>query len=33
MTNAVVGILGKGMAPIHRRAVGNARRLGRARTR
>jgi hypothetical protein len=33
MTNAALGILGKGMAPIHRRAVGNARRLGRAKRR
>jgi hypothetical protein len=33
LSNAALGILGKGMAPIHRRAVGNAKRLGRARKR
>jgi hypothetical protein len=31
MSNAALSVLGKGMAPIHRRAVGNARRLGRTR--
>jgi hypothetical protein len=29
MNNAALGILGKGMAPIHRRALANAKRLGR----
>jgi hypothetical protein len=33
MTKAALGILGEGMAPIHRRAVSNAKRLGRARRR
>jgi hypothetical protein len=33
MTKAALGILGEGMAPIHRRAVANAKRLGRARRR
>jgi len=33
MNDAALGILGKGMAPIRRRAVANARRLGRARRR
>jgi len=32
-SNAALGILGKGMMPIRRRAVANARRLGRARRR
>ena len=31
LTGAGLGIVGKGMAPIHRRAVANARRLGRIR--
>jgi hypothetical protein len=31
LSNAALGILGKGMAPIHGRAIANARRLGRAR--
>ena len=31
--NAVEGILGKGMAPVRRRAVANARRLGRTKRR
>ena len=30
---ATLGILGQGMAPVHRRAVGNAKRLGRTRLR
>lgn len=30
LSNAALGILGKGMAPIHGRAVANAKRLGRA---
>ena len=29
VSNAALGILGKGMAPLHRRTVANARRLGR----
>ena len=33
MTKAALGILGEGMAPIHRRAVANAKRLGRAKRR
>ena len=33
MRTAALGILGEGMAPIRRRAVSNARRLGRARRR
>ena len=33
LSNAALGILGEGMAPIHRRAVANARRLGRTRRR
>ena len=33
LSNAALGILGKGMAPVRRRAVANARRLGRARRR
>jgi hypothetical protein len=31
VSNAALGVLGKGMAPIRRRAVANAKRLGRAR--
>lgn len=31
--DAAIGILGKGVAPVHRRAVANARRLGRTRLR
>ena len=30
--NAAIGVLGKGLAPIHRKAVSNARRLGKTRT-
>ena len=30
LNNAALGILGKGMAPVHRRAVANAKRLGRS---
>lgn len=33
LSNAALGILGKGMAPIRRRAVANAKRLGRPRRR
>jgi hypothetical protein len=33
LSNAALGILGEGMAPIHRRAVANARRLGRPKRR
>lgn len=33
LSDAALGVLGKGMAPIRRRAVANARRLGRARRR
>jgi hypothetical protein len=33
MSNAALGILGKGMAPVRRRAVANAKRLGRPRRR
>ena len=33
LSNAALGILGKGMAPVRRRAVANAKRLGRARRR
>ena len=32
-SDAALGILGKGMAPVRRRAVANARRLGRAKRR
>jgi hypothetical protein len=31
--NAAIGVLGKGLAPIHRRAVSNARRLGKTKLR
>ena len=31
LSNAALGILGKGMAPVRRRAVANAKRLGRTR--
>jgi hypothetical protein len=31
LSNAALGILGQGMAPVHRRAVANAKRLGRTR--
>ena len=31
LRNAALGILGEGMAPVRRRAVSNARRLGRSR--
>jgi hypothetical protein len=33
LSNAALGVLGKGMAPVRRRAVANARRLGRTRRR
>ena len=33
LSNAALGVLGKGMAPIRRRAVANAKRLGRTRRR
>ena len=33
LRNAALGILGKGMAPVRRRAVANAKRLGRAKRR
>jgi hypothetical protein len=33
MTNAALGILGKGVTPVRRRAVANAKRLGRPRRR
>lgn len=33
VSDAALDILGQGMAPIHRRAVANAKRLGRARRR
>lgn len=33
LSNATLGILGKGMAPVRRRAVANAKRLGRTRRR
>lgn len=33
LTNAMLGVLGKGMVPIRRRAVANAKRLGRAKRR
>jgi hypothetical protein len=33
LSNAALGILGKGMAPIHRRALANAKRLGRPKRR
>ena len=33
LNDAVVGILGKGIAPVRRRAVANAKRLGRPRRR
>lgn len=33
LSNATLGVLGKGMAPIRRRAVANAKRLARARRR
>ena len=33
LSDAALGILGKGMAPVRRRAVANAKRLGRARRR
>jgi hypothetical protein len=33
LSDAALGILGQGLAPIHRRAVGNAKRLGRTRRR
>jgi len=33
LNNAALGILGKGMAPFHGRAVANAKRLGRPRRR
>jgi len=33
LSNAALGILGKGMAPVRRRAVANAKRLGRTRRR
>lgn len=33
LSNAALGILGKGMAPVRRRAVANAKRLGRTRPR
>ncbi|MGH6624402.1 MAG: polyhydroxyalkanoate granule-associated phasin [Burkholderiaceae bacterium] len=33
MQSAALGVLGKGMAPVHRRAVANAKRLGRTKLR
>jgi len=33
MHNAVLGVLGKGIGPVHRRAVANAKRLGRTKLR
>jgi hypothetical protein len=33
MHNAALGVLGKGIGPVHRRAVANAKRLGRTRLR
>lgn len=33
MRNAALGVLGKGMAPVHRRAVANAKRLARLKVR
>ena len=33
LNNAALGILGEGVAPIHRHAVANAKRLGRAKRR
>lgn len=33
LSNAALGILGKGMAPVRRRAVANAKRLGRIKRR
>jgi hypothetical protein len=33
LSNAALGILGKGMAPVRRRAVANAKRLGRVKRR
>ena len=33
LSNAALGVLGKGMAPVRRRAVANAKRLGRIRRR
>ena len=33
LQDAVLGILGKGMAPVHRKAVANAKRLGRTKLR
>jgi len=33
MQNAALGVLGEGMAPVHRKAVANARRLAKTRLR